>query len=314
MNEFEIIDEFFTSQKNKKPWVIKGIGDDGAVIECYSNQELVVCTDTLVCGYHFKREQDARSIGHKSLAASLSDIAAMGAIPIWTTLNLTLSEFSHTWLKGFSSGFLALCDRYSVPLVGGDTTKGPLCITVTVGGYVSKGKAIRRDGARPGDVIFVTGELGAASAALELKDSKDKELFSKLYYPHPRIEVVSAIGKLISSATDVSDGLLCDLKNILRVSGNLGAVLEIESIPISSKVSSVFGKRRSRELALTGGEDYELCLTVNPENVDSVISFSKALPFSLTRIGEITANGRVDIKGMHELEVANLKCYIHDWS
>ncbi len=266
-SEFEIIRRYFMRQSLKRDDVLTAIGDDAAVLRVPAGQELVVCMDTLVSGVHFPCETAASAIGHKSLAVNLSDLAAMGATPAWATLSLTLPENDSTWIDEFSRAFLALADRYNVQLVGGDTTRGPLSVTVQAHGLVSQGEALMRKGAAPGDRIYVTGTLGDAGLALQLQESAPVSLRKKLDYPEPRIEAGQLLAGLASAAIDISDGLLADLGHLLE-DADAGASLQVDSLPRSKAFISSLQKSVSQqpsryyELPLSAGDDYELCFTV----------------------------------------------------
>jgi thiamine-monophosphate kinase len=228
---------------------------------------LVVCVDTLVAGVHFPLGTSAAAIGHKALAVNLSDLAAMGAEPAWATLALTLPESDSAWLAAFAEGFFALADRYAVELVGGDTTRGPLSVTVQAHGFVPPGKALRRRGARPGDRIYVTGTLGDAGLALRRDAPADDRVRRRLDFPDPRIESGLVLRDYASAAIDISDGLLADLGHLLECD-RLGATLRIDALPRSeaflAAMRALDAARRNLycDLPLGAGDDYELCFTV----------------------------------------------------
>ncbi|MCC6301554.1 MAG: thiamine-phosphate kinase [Gammaproteobacteria bacterium] len=265
--------------------VVLGIGDDAALLRPPSGMELVATLDTLVAGVHFPLDTDAESIGHKALAVNLSDLAAMGAEPAWALLALTLPEADERWLADFAHGFFALARGYGVALVGGDTTRGPLSVSVQVQGFVPPGAAFRRDGARPGDLIYVTGTLGDAGLALRLREASAigapgarAFLRLRLDRPQPRVQEALRLRGLARSAIDVSDGLLADLGHILRASG-VGATLELARLPLSPAFRACLAAVEAgghpalrsfrpglawADLALASGDDYELCFTVDP--------------------------------------------------
>jgi thiamine-monophosphate kinase len=303
-SEFEIIRRYFMRQSLKREDVITGIGDDAAVLKVPAGQELVVCMDTLVAGVHFPEDTMAAAIGHKSLAVNLSDLAAMGATPAWATLSLTIPENNSTWIDEFSRAFCALADRHSVQLVGGDTTRGPLSVTVQAHGFVSGGGALRRKGAQPGDRIYVTGTLGDAGLALQLRESAADSLQNKLDYPEPRIEAGRALGGLASAAIDISDGLLAELGHLLEGDG-LGAVLQVDALPRSdaflSRMRQTGSLKQSSyyELPLSAGDDYELCFTVPETLCTSVEQQLSVLSCECTKIGIIE-------------EAAGIRCYLGD--
>jgi thiamine-monophosphate kinase len=266
-DEFDIIRRYFTQQPVARADVLAGIGDDAAVLRVSSPADLVVCMDTLVAGVHFPLDTPAAAIGHKALAVNLSDLAAMGAEPAWATLALTLPESQAHWLTEFSRGFFALAEQYGVQLVGGDTTRGPLTVTVQAHGLVPHGMALRRRGAAVGDRVYVTGSLGDAGLALYLRQAASAGLRNRLDYPQPRVEIGMALHGLASAVIDISDGLLADLGHLLEADG-LGAAIEIDALPRSPAFLEVLDgpglDRQSLyyELPLSAGDDYELCFTV----------------------------------------------------
>jgi thiamine-monophosphate kinase len=272
VTEFEIIRRYFADHGPHRSDVVVGIGDDGAVLRLPPDSDLVTVVDTLVAGVHFSAEARADDVGYKALAVNLSDVAAMGAVPAWATLALTLPQADENWLRTFAAGFFELAAQWDVQLVGGDTTRGPLTITVQVQGVIPKGRAVRRSGARPGDLVFVTGTLGDAGLALQawrqqrrLPDPNHDYLFSRLHRPTPRCAEGAALRGVATAMIDVSDGLAADLGHILETSG-VGATLESASIPLSKSFIDVtcawnehLTERDWLRLALTAGDDYELC-------------------------------------------------------
>ena len=215
-----------------------GIGDDGAILQVPEAHELVVVTDTLVEGVHFRATDAADDLGYKALAVNLSDLAAMGAVPVWALLNLTLPEADESWLGKFSDGFFSLASQHDVALVGGDTTRGPLCVSVTAGGWVSAGQALTRSGAAVSDRVWITGTIGDAALALALAEqslanvgSETRWLLDRLHRPTPRIGIGLALYGLASAVIDISDGLLADLGQIVGASGQAGAMIETTSLP-----------------------------------------------------------------------------------
>ncbi|ART79870.1 thiamine-phosphate kinase [Oceanisphaera avium] len=267
MNEFDIIKHYFNVHHHRKD-VVMGPGDDCAILQVPANTLLAVSTDTLVSGVHFFADMDPEALGHKALAVNLSDLAAMGADPCWVSLALTLPEVDHDWVTQFCAGFFELAEYYNVALVGGDMTKGPLSITVTVHGTLPEGKGLLRSGAQAGDAIYVTGTLGDAALGLQqvlgkvsVPDEHQEFVRFKFEHPHPRILVGQALRDIASSALDLSDGLLGDLAHICRASG-LRAQLEVEHLPLSDAMHASVSQEQGWELALSGGDDYELCFTV----------------------------------------------------
>ena len=237
--------------------VVLGIGDDAAVVAPRAGHELILCTDTLVAGVHFPDDTAAAAVGHKALAVNLSDLAAMGAEPAWATLSLTLPTPDAGWVEAFIDGFAALAVRHGLQLVGGDTTRGPLSVTVTVAGQVPTGTALRRDGARPGDALFVTGTLGDAALALALLQCGapvPPALRARLDRPEPRVDEGRALRGIANAAIDVSDGLLRDLDRLLAGTA-LGATVTVAALPRSDAFAAAGGVVG---MQLHGGDDYEL--------------------------------------------------------
>ncbi len=296
MNEFDLINHYFKDQGIKRADVIQGIGDDGAILQCPFDQHLVVTTDTLVAGNHFLETAPAAAIAHKALASNLSDLAAMGAAPLWCSLALTLPRVDKTWIASFCDGFYKLANKHKVQLIGGDTTRGPLSLTLTLQGAVPKGEALCRKGAKAGDYIYVTGSLGESAAGLDcilnqkvsVSNADKKALIKAHFYAEPRLEAGQAVRTLASSGLDISDGLVSDLVHILNQS-QVGGEINADTLPLSPLFRRYCQDPMSAaKIALTSGEEYELCLTVSPDNKNA---FEQALiktntPF--TAIGRIT--------------------------
>ncbi|MGB5339335.1 MAG: thiamine-phosphate kinase [Gammaproteobacteria bacterium] len=293
-SEFDIIRQYFTRARAGRADVVLGIGDDAALLTVPPGAELVVGIDTLVAGVHFSTATAAAAIGHKALAVNLSDLAAMGAEPAWATLALTLPENDPVWLEQFADAFFALADRYAVQLVGGDTTQGPLTVTVQAHGFVSRGQAVCRRGAQPGDRVYVTGTLGDAGLALQLGESAPASLQRRLDYPEPRIEAGLLMRKHASAAIDISDGLLADLGHLLAADA-LGAVVQVDALPRSAdfvtamQQSGAAQEARFHDLALSAGDDYELCITVPEPHCAALEASLGALSCGCTCIGSIEA-------------------------
>jgi len=291
-SEFELIDRWFKRMSSRAD-VLLGVGDDAALLQVPPGQQLAVTVDTLVAGVHFPHETDAVSIGHKSLAVNLSDLAAMGAEPAWVTLALTLPQADEDWLAGFSHGFLELAEACGVSLVGGDTTRGPLSITVQASGFVPDGLALRRSGARPGDALCVTGSLGDAGLGLAwllgertLPPKVGQAVRERLDRPAPRVAAGLALRGLASAAIDVSDGLAADLRHILQASG-VGATVDVDALPLSEPVRT---QSDARELALASGDDYELLFAVAPADEQETVARLQAQGLRCTRIGRVEAD------------------------
>lgn len=298
MDEFELIDRIFHRPEDEKSWLSIGIGDDGAVLDVTPGKQSVVVMDTLVSGVHFLDSQPAESIGHRALAVNLSDIAAMGASPRWATLGLTIPDPNLAWLSAFAEGFFQLAQNHGVALVGGDTTAGPLTVSVTVGGEVDPQAVLRRSGAKPGDRIFVSGRLGGAAAALSCEEaSADRALQQALWYPQPRVALGVELGRLVHSAIDLSDGLLADLGHVLKASGDLGADIEVDQVPLVDASVSLLEHRHALELALGGGDDYELCFTAPENSHREILSLGCRLGLEISCIGRVTPTGGCALLG-----------------
>ena len=282
MAEFSIIDTYF-NRKNANS-VDLGVGDDSALLTPPPQQQLVICADTSVAGRHFPLDTHPHAIGWKSVAVNLSDIAAMGAKPHSILLALSLPQIDHHWLKDFSQGLYDCCDQFGVSLIGGDTTQSPhLTITVTALGWIETGQAVTRAGAQVGDLICVSGTVGDAAFALQ---NMGHPLQKRLDYPTPRCQLGQQLKGLASSMIDVSDGLAQDLGHILKASG-VGAVLQLDQLPISSDIARL-EQEKKWQLALAGGDDYELCFTISPQNYHLLAQ--QKLDVNLTIIGQITQN------------------------
>lgn len=301
LGEFDLIRDIFKTRANQmmkaKPQhaPLLGIGDDGAVIACHPNEELVITTDMLVADRHFFADADPYLVGKKSLAVNLSDLAAMGANPTGFTLALALPKQKQAWLHGFANGLFDLADLFDCHLIGGDTCQGPLTISITAFGVVPNGQAIKRSGAQVGDSIWVSGELGDARLALghhknewslNLESEELNRINHRLHSPLPRVALGIALREIATAGLDISDGLLGDLRHILEAS-HVGARINVDALPRSQVL------RRQAEViqyqcAASGGDDYELCFTANPNQHDNITSLSKELRLPLTCIGQVT--------------------------
>lgn len=267
--EFELIARYFDRVTSSRRDVEKGIGDDCALLSVPEKQSLAISTDTLVAGIHFLADIHPADLGYKALAVNLSDLAAMGADPAWLTLALTLPEVDEAWLESFSNSLFELLDYYDMQLIGGDTTRGPLSMTLGIHGLVPQGRALRRSGARMGDWIYVTGTLGDSAAGLSLllgqsalNDAAARDTLIKRHLrPVPRILQGQALRDLASAAIDISDGLISDLGHLLKAS-ECGARINLDALPLSAEMVRHFTPEQSLRWALSGGEDYELCFTV----------------------------------------------------
>lgn len=305
MDEFELIRHFFTQQSVTRADVRVGIGDDAAVLDVPPDRELVATVDTLVEGVHFPADLPADAVGHRALAVNLSDLAAMGAEPAWALLALTLPQADERWLGGFSRGLFALAKRHDVVLVGGNTAKGPLNITITLHGTVPRGQAITRAGAQPGDLIYITGRPGDAAAGLgQLQAGKadfNHPCIKRFAYPEPRIAAGLALRGVASAAIDVSDGLLADLGHLLE-GRQRGAKLGLELLPLSKELIELHGLDKARELALTGGDDYELCFTVHADRAQTAEARVRESGCIATCIGAVEAVAGIQCVDSHGKE------------
>ncbi len=303
-SEFDLIRRYFAepaAAATAAEGLRLGIGDDAALLAVRPGYELVVAVDTLVEGTHFFPDHPPASLGHKALAANLSDLAAMGAEPLGALLSLVLPGVDHAWLKGFSQGFLALAGEAGVPLVGGDTNRGPLAISVTVLGEVPAGQALRRGGARPGDRLVVSGALGGAAAGLahethrrtrgEAPADSGNTACARLFWPPARLGVGRALRNRARAAIDISDGLLADLGHLCAASG-CGARVEWPQVPLDPLLEGM-AEPEARACALAGGEDYELLFALPSDEPLDLLAFSVDAP--LTVIGEMTEGDEVTI-------------------
>ncbi|MDE2091173.1 MAG: thiamine-phosphate kinase [Gammaproteobacteria bacterium] len=294
MDEFEIIRRHFLNTTIYRDDVRLGIGDDAAILRVPPGQELVVSVDTLIAGVHFPEDLPAAAIGHRALAVNLSDLAAMGAKPAWALLALSLPLADDGWLQKFARGFFALAERHQVALVGGNLARGPLNITVTVHGLLPSGQALVRSGAQPGDRIYVTGWLGDAAQGLQqlrehMQITEADNCVQRFCFPEPRIQAGLALRGIASAAIDISDGLVADLGHIVQASG-VGAQLQVERLTLSPSLLRYKPREQALNLALAGGDDYELCFTVPEVRLPLLESQAHAFGCPVTHIGEITAS------------------------
>jgi thiamine-monophosphate kinase len=272
IGEFELIDRYFRTAASCRSDVLLGIGDDAALLAVPPDRQLVAAIDTLVEGRHFPVGTAPHSLGHRALAVNLSDLAAMGADPAWFLLALTLPRADEDFLAQFARGMHALAQQYEVQLVGGDTTAGPLSVTVQALGLVRPGEALRRSGAQAGDLLFVSGHPGEAAAGLLLEmggveppagcdENLTALLRQRFLYPTPRLALGRALRGLASACIDVSDGLAADALKLATASG-CGLRMDVGQIPLSAAAQAVVGPEAALRNALAGGDDYELCFTV----------------------------------------------------
>jgi len=289
MSEFELIGRHFT---RSSPGAFLGVGDDAALLHISEGNALVVSSDMLVSGIHFFPDADPFMLGHKILAVNLSDMAAMGGLPRWAMLAIALPDADDAWLERFSSGFFTLAEQHGVELVGGDTTRGPMNMCVTILGEVPARKALRRSGAQVGDEIWISGTLGDAALALahlqghiELMANDFADCVSALHQPQPRVALGLALRGIASSAIDVSDGLLGDLGHVLDAS-EVGAEIELDLLPASNVLRRV-GSFQS--YMLSGGDDYELCFTAPVRRHSEIMDIGSQIDLQLACVGKIVA-------------------------
>lgn len=299
-SEFDLIARYFT---RPAPSAKLGVGDDAALIAVNPGFELAISTDMLVAGTHFFPDVDPVALGHKALAVNLSDMAAMGAVPRWALLSLSLPQADEVWLKQFSSGFLALADEYGVELIGGDTTRGPLIISVTILGEVEAGRALRRDAAQADDDIWVSGELGGAAMALQcvsgglpLEADEEALCLERLHRPLPRVGLGCALLGMANAAIDISDGLIADLGHILERS-HLGAEVHLASLPLAEAASKRLEQAGVMRAVLAGGDDYELCFTAPREQAAAIMRVAEKTGVPITRVGRITQGAGLRLLG-----------------
>jgi len=292
--EFSLIARYFDRVRSSRRDVETGIGDDCALLNIPDKQTLAISTDTLVCGHHFLPDIDPADLAYKALAVNLSDLAAMGADPAWLTLALTLSEVDESWLETFSDALFEQLNYYDMQLIGGDTTAGPLSMTLAIHGYVPAGRALKRSGAKPGDWIYVTGTPGDSAAGLAIlqkqfvvENDDDAAYFLQRHLrPTPRILQGQALRDRASAAIDLSDGLISDLGHILKASG-VGARVDLNEFPLSEAMRRHVEPERALRWALSGGEDYELCFTVPELNRGTLDVALANLGARYTCIGQI---------------------------
>ncbi len=305
MDEFSLIQNYFQRASFKRKDVVLGIGDDAAVSNVPVNQLLVTTTDTLSEGVHFFADCDPEDLAHKAVAVNLSDLAAMGAEPSWISLSLSMPSIDSHWLDKFSTKLAELTEYFSIQLIGGDTVKGPLSVTITAQGFVPPDSMLTRSGAKAGDWIFVTGSLGDAGAGLDVMTGKlvvdkkeDKQfLLSRHLRPSPRIVAGTVLRRLASSCIDVSDGLLQDIQHVLKMS-ETGAILYLDQIPLSPALgNNVQELLQALKYALTSGDDYELLFTVPEEHKTSVETALNNYSIPYTNIGQMTgAIGKLETR------------------
>jgi len=290
LSEFQLIQHYFSTATAARPDVLLGIGDDCALLRVPAGFDLAVSMDSLVEGRHFLRDADPEALGHKALAVNLSDLAAMGAEPAWVTLALTLPAADEDWLRRFMAGFSALAAEHRLQLIGGDTTRGPLSITIQVHGFVTTAGALRRGGGRPGDRLFVSGTLGEAALALRQRREAGRaapELAARMDRPIPQVGLGRLLTGFASAAIDLSDGLVGDLGHLCEASGT-GARLELASLPLAPAVALACAEGDWR-LPLAGGDDYELLFSVPTDKVPAMLAAVVADGHRVQEIGCLVA-------------------------
>ena len=305
MPEFDLINQFFKPTTIKRDDVLVGIGDDCAILSTPPGKALAISTDTLISGVHFPQSTCAEDIGYKSLAVNLSDLAAMGAEPAWVSLAISLPQADESWLKQFMHGFNQLARQFNLALIGGDTTQGPLSITVNITGFVDASRALKRSQAKVGDSIFVTGNIGDASIGLkavfnQLKsqplftDNNKSECIKRLNRPVPRIKAGQLLTSFSGAAIDISDGLLADLNHICEAS-SVGALINLQQIPLSQAALNYYGNLPGAQIGghidwqsiLTGGDDYELCFTCADQQYAQMQDMMESHNIDIFCIGKI---------------------------
>jgi thiamine-monophosphate kinase len=300
-SEFDLIRTYFTHPTRHTPL---GVGDDAALIAVTNGMALAVAADMLVAGTHFFADAEPYDIGWKSLAVNLSDMAAMGALPKWATLSIALPQEDEAWVQQFAAGFFACADRYQVDLIGGDTTRGPLAISVQIMGEVRPGQTLLRSAAQCGDEIWVSGKLGDAALALaklqrryDLSEEELATCLPALHRPQPRVELGLLLNMMVRSAIDISDGLLADLGHILEAS-NVGAEIYLQHVPCSHIARQHLAEPQVQQMVLAGGDDYELCFTAPARNHAEIAKVATLVNVPLTCIGTITEKKGLVVHGL----------------
>lgn len=302
VKEFQLIECYFSNRGPTRRDVKLGIGDDCALVQPAENKSIAISCDTLVENVHFFPDMPPAALGYKALAVNLSDLAAMGAEPAWMTLALTLPDVDETWLSGFSEGLFEAADYYGIALIGGDTTRGPRAINITVHGQVPQGKALTRHGAKAGDWIYVTGTLGDSALGLDIirgaqQASAENKAFlvNRHYCPTPRVLAGQALRSLASSAIDLSDGLISDISHILKAAA-VGAIVDVNCIPLSQAMRETVSEEQALGYALTGGEDYELLFTVPESQKGALETTLNHTGTKFVRVGQICAGSKLKLQ------------------
>ena len=299
-SEFDVIKKYFTFSDSRDDVILPG-GDDCACVSVPENKQLLITTDMLISGVHFPENTSPEDIAYKSLMVNLSDLAAMGATPTWVTLAISLPDINHSWLQAFSKQFSAVLSEFNISLIGGDTTRGALVITIQAMGVCDSKTILRRDQAEANDKIFVTGNIGDACMGLQavlnqLDDEKLLSCVNRLNRPEARVNFAEELTLYSKCAIDISDGLVADLGHIVSASF-CGADINLSDIPLSSSAQYYFDFYHKSvidwSMVLTQGDDYELCFTVNKKNESAVISLAKKHQLKVTCIGEITESNEL---------------------
>lgn len=298
LSEFDLIDTFFAGRARQRADVRLGIGDDAAIVRVAPDQDLVVAVDTLIDGVHFPSDLPGWNVGYRALAVNLSDLAAMGARARWFTLSLTLPGVDTDWLGDFADGLIQLADDNQVALVGGDTTRGALSVSVQVLGELPTDQGLRRGGARAGDLVCVSGMPGSASFGLKQWQAGERRgtAVMRFLQPQPRLQLGSALRELATAAIDISDGLWADLNHLLRAS-DAGAELDLQSLPRPMEANGLSDLEWNR-FVFSGGDDYELCFTLAPDQIKRVVTIAAELDLTVTAIGEIVAEPGIHLPGI----------------
>ncbi|MDE1239427.1 thiamine-phosphate kinase [Vibrio aestuarianus] len=308
--EFNLINRYFSNRQPQRKDVFLALGDDCALVKPPENVRIAISTDTLVAGTHFLIDANPAWVAHKALASNISDLAAMGATPAWVSFALTMPNPDEAWLNPFCDAFFELANYYNIQLIGGDTTKGPLSLTLTVQGFVPQEQALLRSGAKVGDWVYVTGDLGDSKAGLDVilnNALRAKpfalELEKRHYLSTPRILAGQALLNLASAAIDISDGLVSDIKHILERS-QVGVSLDVAALPLSQELLQFVGNLEiAQQYALTSGEEYELCFTVPEQNKGSIESALAHCGCKVSCIGQIRPQGTFELH--HQGKVLN---------
>jgi thiamine-monophosphate kinase len=321
LNEFDIIDRYFSTiglTEHANSAVKQGVGDDCALLKVPDNSLLAQSSDTFIADVHFPMDAPAAAVAERCLAAAVSDLAAMGARPLSFSLALTLPAADQLWLQAFSEGLRRSADYYCIPLVGGDTTKGALSITIHAQGTLPANGALMRSGAQVGDDVVVSGTLGDAAIALAILNGNvsantvdQQYLLTRFYQPEARIKLGQKLLTIADAAIDISDGLLADLTHITQASG-VAAEIIVDKLPLSQHATAVLGREQARDYALSGGDDYELCFTINPSQRWRLKQLADQLALPLTVIGRIISGEGVRcVDSQHQPIVVETLGYRH---